>query len=424
MLSIGLMSGTSMDGIDCAMLKTDGSENEIIFLGNISLNYEPPFKKLLKAAEFAVRKYKGDLKQAEQFFEEAILEYFVDELKIENKDIQSHLLACHAYLYLDKKAAVFCLKDVIHHSTYLHGSAVKRLLHETGYEAAEIDVVGYHGQTLFHQPSQGISVIVGDGQYLADYLGITVVNDFRRQDIAAGGQGAPFAPLYHFALSVRDNKIPVAVVNCGGIANITIIPNANELDMIAFDTGPGNGLIDRLIRQRTSGELQLDRDGIYGQKGKVDEQVLKALYQIAIKEGENYFNSLPPKSLDIGDLKLIAALDDLSIEDAARTLEAFTADTIVNSLNHVSCHIPQHWVLAGGGWHNPVIVQEFANRLSQKIQDPVIHIADEIGWDSAAMEAQIFAYLAVRSLQHKHLSLPGTTRVPFPQTGGQVYYAI
>ena len=323
----------------------------------------------------------------------------------------------------DQSNNAITLDDVIQHSTELHIEAVKKLLSKTGYDAKQIDVIGYHGQALFHRPSIKKSIIVGNGQYMADVLGVTVVNDFRSRDVAAGGMGAPFAPLYHHALAIRDNLFPVAVVNCGGIANITFINDADERNLIGFDTGPGNGLIDRLIRQRSQGKESMDTDGRYGKRGQVNNDVLKALHEKAlIKDGSNYFFTRPPKSLDIGDMQLISELDALSTEDACATLEAFTAETIVTSLQLVDMALPTDWVLAGGGWHNPVIRRELENRLRHRLGESVqIRTADEAGWNSQAMEAQLFAYLAVRSLQNKPLSMPGTTNVPEPLSGGQAY---
>lgn len=252
MISIGLMSGTSMDGIEAALLETDGSPNLLKPLGYISMNYSPRFKVLLKSAEYAVRKCDGNLEQAKKIYSQAVKDYLKNELNIvENSD---------------SNAEPISLDDVIQHSTELHGIAVKKLLDEKKLSAKDIDVIGYHGQTLFHNPDRKISIIVGNGDQLAEELGITVVNDFRSNDIAAGGQGAPFAPLYHYALAVRDNKVPVAVVNCGGIANISLILDKNEEHVIGFDTGPGNALIDRLVRQRTQGKEDMDTDGQYGKR--------------------------------------------------------------------------------------------------------------------------------------------------------------
>ena len=423
MISIGLMSGTSMDGIDAALLSTDGAPNSIQDLGNCSMAYAQPFKILLKAAEYAVRTCSGHLSAAESGYEQNLRDYLTSELKMTDQAIPQRLAELSDYLRRAQHDRI-SLSAVIRHSTELHGLAVNNLLQKTGYSAQQIDVVGYHGQTLFHQPQKKISAIVGDGQQLANSLGIRVVNDFRRRDIEAGGLGAPFAPLYHQALAVRDKKIPMAVINCGGIANITLINSANELDLVAFDTGPGNGLIDRLVRQRTQGREQMDADGQYGRRGRVNETVLAALYDHGIIQNQqNYFSLPPPKALDIGDLTLIPELNHLSLEDACATLEAFTADAIVNSLNFLTIDLPEHWILAGGGWHNPVIRQELNQRLQQHLKRaPHIQTADEIGWNSQAMEAQIFAYLAVRSLQNQPLSVPGTTRVPYPLSGGVTYF--
>lgn len=418
MLSIGLMSGTSMDGIDAALLETDGSVNLIRELGNVSISYDANFKTLLKAAEHAIRKSHGDMSKATLFFPNALENYLL-ELGISKNEIADKLVNFTNYL----KTPSITLSDVISHSTYLHGVAVKKLLEEFGYTSKQIDVVGYHGQTMFHRPVDNISVIVGNGQMLADDIGITVVNDFRSNDIAAGGQGAPFAPLYHQALALKDKKMPVAFVNCGGISNITLVNGEHESDLLAYDTGPGNGLIDRFVKQRTQGKESMDTDGHYGKKGKVNEATLKKLYEKSILvNGKNYFSLSPPKSLDIGDMTLIAELDALSLEDACRTLEVFTADSIINSLQLINTNIPKYWVLVGGGWYNPIIRAELEKKLHQTLgEDTQVFTADEIGWNSQAMEAQVFAYLAVRSLQNKPLSFPTTTRVPQPVSGGRTY---
>ncbi len=407
-----------MDGIDAALLETDGTPALLKELGDISIDYDASFKILLKAAEYALRKYRGDLAQAKMHYPEALKTYLSSEFKYSNKEIENQLHNLSHYLQND-----ISLDSVIQHSTELHAQAVQHLLKETGYTAKQIDVVGYHGQTLYHQPEQKISIIVGDGQALADQLGIRVVNDFRSDDIAAGGQGAPFAPLYHQALAIRDHKIPALVVNCGGIANVSLINTAQELDLVAFDTGPGNGLIDRLVRQRTAGKESMDKDGRYGQRGQLNPEVLQALYAKAIvKDQQNYFSMKPPKSLDSGDLHLIPELEALSLEDACRTLEFFTADSIVKSVEALDSTIPLLWVLAGGGWNNPVIESTLKQRVLERWGDQAVVVnANALAWNSQAMEAQVFAYLAVRSLHNKVLSVPGTTRVSTPSSGGRTY---
>lgn len=381
MLSIGLMSGTSMDGIDAALLKTDG-KTSITELGQTSCRYQPEFQSLLKTAERAVKDAQGNLEQAVQIFPE--------------------------------------LNSVIQQSTALHIQLVKQLLQQTDYKINQIDVIGYHGQTLYHSPANKITVQVGNAQTLAEQIGITVVNDFRRCDIDAGGQGAPLAPLYHQALALRDQKYPLAVVNCGGIANITLIYGTTENDVIGFDTGPGNALIDRIVQQKTFGKEKMDKEGQYGLQGKVHENLFPLFYETITSN--NYFQRKPPKALDINDLILPNELEKLSFVDTCATLEAFTADSIVNSLRLLNLALPKQWVLAGGGWHNPVILRELKQRLQQAVgADVQIHLADAIGWNSQALEAQIFAYLAVRSLQNLPLSLPSTTAVPEPLSGGRAY---
>jgi len=400
MLSIGLMSGTSMDGIDAALIETDG-ESQIKELSSISLNYSDEFKILLKAAELAVRHMAGDLSAAKKYYPQAITDYLNKELNLSS----THELMTTNF------------DTVVEKSTRLHIQLVKQLLAKTNYSSEQIDVIGYHGQTLFHHPAKKITIQVGDGQLLADETRIKVVNDFRKHDVAAGGQGAPLAPLYHQAIAIRDQKIPLVIVNCGGIANVTVITDEATENLIGFDTGPGNGLIDRYVKQKTAGKECMDTDGKYGIKGKINEAALKKLH-----EKLNSFLSLkPPKSLDIGDFKLIPELNNLSIEDGCATLEAFTADTIVKSIDHIANNIPKLWVLAGGGWNNPVIYSELKTRLWKTLdKDIEIKMADEIGWNSKYMEAQIFAYLAVCCLQHKPISFPSTTQVPYPLSGGLI----
>lgn len=412
MLSIGLMSGTSMDGIDCALLETDGTPQLLVEHGFTSLTYDPRFSLLLKATEFAVKRYQGDLPKTKKNFTELIHSYF-NLHQINISQVLSYFPTIKELSY----------DDMAKHSTELHIEIVNKLLQICHRRADQIDIVGYHGQTLFHQPHMKCSIMLGEPQYLADQLGIKVVYDFRRNDIDAGGQGAPFAPLFHQALAIRDNYLPLAVVNCGGISNITLISNEDENALIGFDTGPGNALIDTFVRTRTKGLQQMDRNGEYGLAGCVNEDMLTILFQKAIiKDGINYFLQSPPKSLDYGDMQLPSELDGLSLEEGCATLEAFTAYTIINSLSLVDCAVPKHWILAGGGWNNPVIRRELTQRLQQQYgKDIRVMTADEAKWNGQALEAQIFAYFAVRSLLNKPLSVPGTTRVPYPLSGGSLY---
>ncbi|HSW70539.1 MAG TPA: anhydro-N-acetylmuramic acid kinase [Gammaproteobacteria bacterium] len=426
MLSLGLMSGTSMDGIDAALLETDGTATLLRDLGHSSISYTREFKILLKAAEYAVRSEKGKLALADEHFEKHLQGYLREALDLREKLLSPKIAELTRYLYGRASKTPPALSTIIQHSTQLHAQAVKQLLQKTAYDNKKIAVVGYHGQTVFHRPEAKMSVSLGDGQMLANELDITVVSDFRSQDLLAGGQGAPFAPLYHQALALRDKKIPAAIVNCGGIANITLITNDQEADLLAFDTGPGNVLIDRLVKQRSGGKENMDENGRYGKKGIVNARVLEALYEQALNnQGQNYLLKAPPKALDSGDLKLIPELAELSLEDACATLEAFTAETIVRSLLLIQVPFPPLWILTGGGWNNPVIRFHLEKKIKEQAGEHIkIKQADEIGWNSQAMEAQIFAYLAVRSLQKQPLSLPKTTGVARAMTGGQHYFPV
>lgn len=363
MLAIGLMSGTSMDGIDAALLETDGL-NLIKQIGTFSLDYSNEFKLRLREAE--------DLSK--------------------------------------QKKANAATKEIIEESTRLHALAVQKLLEKLKLESNQIDLIGYHGQALYHNPAQGITVQIGDGQLLADLTKIKVINDFRSDDIKNGGQGAPLAPLYHLALA---NKIkPVAFVNCGGIANISLI---REDQVIGFDTGPGNVLIDRYIRAKTNNQEFCDLDGKYGLQGKVSHEVLAKLIELITPHLSKKF----PKSLDPNDFILPAEIWDLTIYDACATLENLTSYAIVNSL--IPDLLPKTWLLAGGGWKNPVILKYLAQYLNEKIEAPVIKLASEMGFDSVYMEAELFAYLAVRSYKGLPISMPSVTGASKPSMGGTLY---
>jgi len=420
MLSIGLMSGTSMDGIDAVLLETDGTEKLINYLTEISIHYNSHSQILFKSAEFAVRQMRGDLNQTRAHFPLLFRDYVSQLFTLDATGTQNKLDELTVWLHgAGQTHRLITFDEIVQHSTLLHLHTIQSLLRKVDLSTHKIDVIGYHGQTLLHAPHEKISVIVGDGQRLADELGVVVVNDFRRADIEAGGQGAPFAPLYHQALAVNSKQSPLAVVNCGGIANVTFVSDADPLNLIAFDTGPGNALIDRFVQKHTKGVERMDTNGSYAMSGKVIPNILKILYEKSISK--NYFSQLPPKSLDVNDLVLIPELETISIENACRTLAAFTADTIVKSISCAKILPPSRWVLAGGGWHNEAIRFEFKKRLEEHLNvSPAIMSADEMGWKNQSLEAQIFAWLAVRSLKKLPLSVPNTTGVSHPMTGGKL----
>jgi anhydro-N-acetylmuramic acid kinase len=364
--SIGLMSGTSMDGIDAVLMETDG-QHIIDVKASMSLAYDTNFQLKLREVELLVRKEKKDIAPP----------------------------------------------NIIKQSTELHAEIVLSLLKKAGLKAQDVDLIGYHGQALYHNPAEGMTIQIGDGQLLANLTKIPVINDFRSEDIANGGQGAPLAPLYHQALATKANLFPLAIINCGGIANISIISGPKEDQVIGFDTGPGNVLIDRYIRKKTNSQEFIDLDGKYGLKGSVNPLILsKLLDSIA-----PYLAKPAPKSLDPGNLYLIDELDNLSINDACATLEYFTAKTIADSIPTP----PNKWALAGGGWNNPVIKQHLSQCLLERLNTVDIKTASEMGWDSVYMEAEIFAYLAVRSFYKLPISLTKVTGARKPSLGGKLY---
>ncbi len=359
MRAIGLMSGTSLDGVDVALVATDG---ETIFeLGPVGYRpYAPEERQVLRAA-LAEGRGLADRASRPGVLEEA-------------------------------EALV----------TRAHAEAVEAFLARHGIGRDTIDVVGFHGQTVLHRPEARLTVQLGDGPALARSLGIPVVYDFRAADVAAGGEGAPFVPVVHRALARRSGlPMPLVVVNIGGVANITFIGAGDML--IAFDTGPGNALLDDFVARRTGAPF--DRDGALARAGRADPEVLRELMRHA------YFARPAPKSLD-RDAFSAASVEALSNEDGAATLVVFTIETIAVGIGMLP-ERPVLVVAAGGGARNPAIVEGLAERLGIPVRT-----ADEIGWSADGLEAQAFAVLAVRSLRGLPLSFPGTTGVPEPVTGG------
>ena len=357
--ALGLMSGTSLDGIDAALICTDG-EQVFEFGPWLTVPYDTDLSQALRALAG------GKGKDKEVFKVEAAL-------------------------------------------TEAHAAAAQSVMAMAEFGAKNIRVVGFHGHTIWHDPAHGVTRQLGDGALLARRLEIDVVNDFRTADVAAGGQGAPLAPLYHRALVRTTEKLPalpIAVLNLGGVANITWIGNDNALH--AFDTGPGCALIDDWLRSRT-GE-PFDRDGALAARGRVDELALKTLLS------NGYFLAPPPKSLDRNafDSNALSALSD---EDGAATLVAFTAQTVALGLDLCPARA-RHLLVTGGGRYNACLLAALAERI-----DITVEPVETVGWRGDALEAEAFAYLAVRSLSGAVLSLPETTGVPHQQCGGVLHRA-
>ena len=344
--AIGLMSGTSLDGIDAALIETDGVQ--VFRTGpSLTIPYRAAFRERLRAA-------------------------------------------------LGSRDPVPELEREL---TEQHAGAVESLLRDAALKPADIRVIGFHGHTVLHRPRERYTRQIGDGALLARLAGIEVVNDFRTADVAAGGEGAPFVPVFHQALA-RDLEKPLAVLNIGGMANLTFI-GADAL--IAFDTGPGNALLDQWT-ERTTGK-PYDEGGALAAQGRPDPRILDALLT------QPYFTRRPPKSLDRLDFDL-AALSGLSPSDGAATLAAFTCHAVARARDHLPA-LPRRWLVTGGGRHNDALMQT----LAQLLAVPVAPV-ESVGWDGDALEAQAFGFLAVRSLRGLPLSFPTTTGVARPMPGG------
>lgn len=352
MRALGLMSGTSVDGVDVALIETDG-ERIASFGPSLTVPYADDVRRTIRAAFGA---------------EQATDATHAAELAV----------------------------------TEAHVAAVRRWSSERGEPLANLDLVGFHGQTITHRPERRFTWQIGDGAALARALDVRVVNDLRGADVAAGGQGAPLVPVYHAALA-RDLPRPLAVVNVGGVGNVTWIGVDGSL--LAFDTGPGNGPIDDWCARRAG--LRYDKDGVLAASGTVDRGRLERF------SGHRYFARVPPKSLDRADFNDRWA-DGLGVADGAATLTRGTARAIALAARHFPQQVLQ-WVICGGGARNPTLLRAIAEETGGKVMT-----ADDLGWDGDALEAQAFAFLAVRSLRGLPLTFPGTTGAPRPLTGGRL----
>src|SRR6185295_10355097 len=289
--------------------------------------------------------------------------------------------------------------------TAAHAEAVAAFVAQHRMTPEDIDIVGFHGQTVLHRPEKGLTVQIGDGAALAKTIHIPVMHDFRAADVAAGGQGAPFVPVYHRALAqALEREGPIVVVNIGGVSNITYIDGIETL--IACDTGPGNALIDdhmyRTMNQR------FDKDGEFAAKGRVDQAWVSRALQLP------FFSKKPPKSLDRNDFAGLK-VGDMAPADGAATLTAFTAAAIARIVPQLP-KWPNNWIIAGGGARNRTLMR----MLRQRLEPATVESAEGLGWSSDALEAQAFGFLAARGLKGLPLSYPATTGVPMPMTGGVI----
>jgi anhydro-N-acetylmuramic acid kinase len=361
MKAIGLMSGTSMDAVDVALLETDG-ETIQAFGPTEAYPYTKPERQLLReAVEWA----RG----------------------VTRKDDRSGVLSLAEKLITDK-----------------HIDAVRAFAGTHGVALSAVDAIGFHGQTVTHQPERGFSLQLGDGKALAKALGVQVVYDFRAADVEAGGEGAPLVPIYHHALARKAAlAAPVAFVNIGGIANVTYVPDGPATDLIAFDAGPGNALLDDWMQDRRG--MPSDENGSLAMTGTVDGQVLTALLS------HPYFLTPPPKSLDRTTFSGQGA-SHLSDADGAATLTAFTVAGIGAAARHFPARVTA-WIVTGGGAKNVAMVEGLRRVLNTSVKT-----ADEAGFSADFMEAQAFAFLAARFMTERPSSFPGTTGVSQPTRCG------
>lgn len=363
------MSGTSMDGIDAAIIKTDGI-NFIENLGHHSYIYDDAMRSRLKTA----------LKDAE---------------KIQVRDQRPGQL-----------------KDIENELTLLHVDAVKELLIKFNLTSKDIDFIGFHGQTILHKPELALTVQLGDGNDLARCTNINVVYDMRANDMLYGGQGAPLVPIYHQAIARKlGSKIslPVAFVNIGGISNLTWIDQGDNL--VAFDCGPGNALLDQWMKFKT--DKNYDLDGMHSAKGKVIQSIVET-YQM-----HDFFQKKQSGSLDWRDFKPLIN-DDVSVEDGAATLCYLTAYGIIHSLRHVPI-LPHNLIISGGGAHNKTIMQHLIELAA--VKNIKIYTATTFGIASDFLEAEAWGYLAVRAAKNLPLTFPKTTGCFKPVSGGVIVFA-
>ncbi len=356
--TIGLMSGTSLDGVDAAWIETDGTR--IAALG---------------AAE--TLEYGADLR--------ADLRRLLD--------LAPTLAADDPFLH-----------SCVARLTKVHVLATKAVIARMDDTP---DLLGFHGQTILHRPTERRTWQVGDAALLAQATGVPVAHDFRSADVAVGGQGAPLVPVFHAALAA-DLEKPLAVLNLGGVGNVTFI-GANG-DLLAFDTGPGNGLLDDWAQRRMG--MACDRDGVLSRAGTVDYDVLTRLM------ADPYFDKPGPKSLDRLDFSARLAnsrVEALSTADGAATLAAFTAKSVAAACLPAR---PRRWIVCGGGRLNPTIMAELRLRLGVPVE-----VAEDYAWAGDAVEAQCFGFLAARVHAGLPLSFPGTTGVAHPLTGGRIVAA-
>ena len=370
--SIGLMSGTSMDGVDLSVIKSDGNDQFSSIYNTYKEFDDGLYKQLISLRD-----------------------------KISNfKDLKTHSIE---------------INDVEKKFTLFNSHLINEVIGDIN---EDIDLIGFHGQTVFHDPKIQISKQLGDGRLLSSLFKKIVINNFRQNDLNHGGQGAPLTPIFHSLISkiIQKNfklKLPINIINIGGITNITQIKEDlnNSINFFAYDVGPGNCLIDDWVRNNK--DLKFDKDGNYANIGKVDDLILNQA--IDNFEFKSYETSLDVKDFDTSFVK------GLSFEDGCATLTKFTAYLIADGLRKINKQNninPHHYIICGGGRKNKSLMQSIENYLVNK--NIIIKDIDDYNFDGNFIESQAFAYLAIRSYLKLPISFPSTTRSKKAISGGDI----
>lgn len=352
LVAIGLMSGTSFDGVDAALIISDG-ENEIECREGLTLDYPTNIKQRLR-----------DIKSSS----------LIELIEIEDEITRWHI------------------------------KAVKELLELSLLKPQDVDLIGFHGQTIAYIPEKRLTWQIGNPNLLAYETKINVISDFRRKDLAAQGYGAPLVPIFHKAIAANLSN-PCAILNIGGVANITYIDNDN---LIAFDTGPGNAPIDDLLNKRLG--IDYDKDGQLAIKGNIDEKSVSKFLE------HEYFSQLPPKALDRNAFNF-TFLDNMSTEDAAATLTAIIAGSVNRGISHLPQKLQELFV-CGGGRKNKYIMKRLSLVLGIEVKPIECINLKEKPLNGDFVEAYAFGYLAIRSFKNLYISYPSTTANQHPVVGG------
>ena len=371
--AMGLMSGTSLDGLDLSIIESDGNKE---FTSILNRYYE--------------------------YDKELINKLLNIRQKITNPEGLTK--------YINE------INDLEREITLFHAKAVNETLEMSKFS---VDLIGFHGQTIFHDSEKKITKQLGDGKLLSQLTRKKVVYNFRQNDLENGGQGAPLTPIFHNALANKINKkfkleFPINILNIGGIANITSTINWENLelndDIYAYDIGPGNCLIDEWIRKNS--KRKYDKDGSIARSGKLDE--------LTFNQALENFNKISSyeKSLDVKDFDIFFA-KGLSLENGATTITHFTAKLIADGMKYLhdnERHNVYNWLVCGGGRKNKYLIEKIKSNF-EKIQ---IDLIDKYEIDGDFVESQAFAFLAIRSLEGMHISFPNTTRCKESISGGVI----